>query len=158
MVSVLCEHCTAECCRYLALPLDLPETKRDFDDIRWYLMHGGVLVFVEEGNWFIQVRTTCNNLQSDFKCGVYETRPEICREYKAHDCDYTGGDYGYDLLFTQPEQIVAYAKEYFAKKRKKKVASKSGAKATMKQKAAARKRVKPGKGPARSSGKRRKAS
>jgi Fe-S-cluster containining protein len=119
MGCTLCEHCTAECCHYLALPLDEPETRRDFDDIRWYLMHEGVIVFVEDGDWYIQVRTRCRNLRSDFKCGVYETRPTICREYKAEDCDYVGGDYKYDHVFTEPEQIVAYAKDHFGRRKKK---------------------------------------
>src|SRR3990167_3200232 len=35
--EVLCDHCTAKCCRYFALPLDTPKTQRDFDFIRWYL-------------------------------------------------------------------------------------------------------------------------
>ncbi len=117
MGCTLCEHCTAACCSYLAIPIEKPETKRDFDDIRWYLMHEGMTIFVEEGDWYFQVRTRCKNLRDDFRCGIYETRPAICREYKAQDCDYVGGDYKYDHLFTEPEQIVAFAREHFAKKK-----------------------------------------
>ncbi len=117
MGSVLCEHCTAECCHYVALPLDQPETRRDFDDIRWYLMHQGVNVFVEDGDWYLQFRAVCHNLRPDFKCGIYETRPQICRVYKAKECDYMGGDYGYDHIFTEPDDIVAFAKTHFAKQR-----------------------------------------
>ncbi len=117
MGNILCEHCTGECCNYIALPIDEPETKRDFDDMRWYLMHGGITVFVEDGDWYIQFRSVCRHLQADYRCGVYETRPQICREYKARDCDYSGGDYEYDHLFTEPEQIVAHAKEHFAEER-----------------------------------------
>lgn len=120
MGCTLCEHCTALCCEYIALPLDIPETKRDFDDIRWYLMHEGISVFVEEGDWYIQIRARCRNLREDFRCGIYETRPSICREYKAEDCDYVGGDYKYEHLFSEPEQIVAFGREYLAKERKKK--------------------------------------
>ena len=60
MGSILCEHCAAACCRYLALPIDKPTTKRDYDDIRWYLMHEGVSVFVEESDQrtIIRVRDT----------------------------------------------------------------------------------------------------
>lgn len=112
MGSVCCEHCTAACCHYLALPLDEPETPRDFDDIRWYLMHKGVNVFVEDGEWYIQVPTACENLRADNLCGIYETRPKICREYKAGDCDYAGGSYGYEQLFQCEEDIVAYMKQH----------------------------------------------
>lgn len=118
MGCTLCEHCTAVCCQYVALPIDKPESRRDFDDMRWYLMHEGVIVFVEEGEWYIQFRTRCRNLLPDFKCGVYETRPSICREYKAQDCDYVGGDYVYEHLFTEPEQIVIFGRKFLAERRK----------------------------------------
>ncbi len=111
MGSILCEHCAAACCRYLALPMDKPTSRRDFDDIRWYLMHEGITVFVEEGDWYVQYQTRCKNLGADHLCQVYETRPEICREYEPGECDYTNGDYGYDHLCTHPKQIVAFYRE-----------------------------------------------
>jgi Fe-S-cluster containining protein len=117
MGSIPCEHCTALCCRYVAVPVEKPKTKRDFDDIRWYVMHEGVTVFVEEGEWYAQFTTRCSNLLPDGRCGIYEQRPAICREYKAGECDYTGGDYDYDALFTEASQIEEYAAEYFRKKR-----------------------------------------
>lgn len=108
MGSILCEHCAAACCRYLALPLDKPTSARDYDDIRWYLMHEGVTVFVEDGDWYIQYVTKCKNLGADNLCMVYDTRPDICREYEPHECDYAGGNYGYDHFFSHPKQIVEY--------------------------------------------------
>lgn len=120
VMSGPCAYCTGECCRYIALPLDRPTRARDFDDIRWYLMHEGIQVFVDEGEWYIQFRAQCRNLADDNRCGIYETRPKICREYKAGDCDYTPGDYDYDQLFTQPEEVVAFGKEFLAKQRAKK--------------------------------------
>jgi len=109
MGSVLCEHCTGLCCKYIALPIEEPTTRRDFDDLRWYVMHEGISVFKEDGDWFIQIATRCENLQADNRCGIYETRPAICREYKAGDCDYPGGEYDYACLLTTPEQVEAYA-------------------------------------------------
>lgn len=109
--SILCEHCTAACCRYIALPIDKPRSRRDYDDIRWYVMHEGVSVFVEEGDWYVQFQARCKNLQEDNLCGVYETRPKICREYEAHECDYAGGAYTYDLVFTHASQVESYARD-----------------------------------------------
>jgi Fe-S-cluster containining protein len=111
MGSICCEHCTAICCRYLALPIEEPTTARDFDDIRWYLMHRGVTVFVEDGEWYVQVSTVCQNLRPDNLCSIYETRPKICREYKAGECDYVGGHYEYDHLFHCPEELAEYVKQ-----------------------------------------------
>lgn len=111
MGSILCEHCTAACCRYVALPLDKPARARDYDDIRWYLMHANISIFVEDGDWYVQFFTTCKNLGEENMCTIYETRPEMCREYEAGSCDYTGGGYDYDHLFTHPKQIEEFYRE-----------------------------------------------
>ena len=116
MGSILCEHCAAACCRYLALPIDKPTTARDYDDIRWYLMHERVIVFVEEGDWYIQYPTQCKNLGADNLCTIYETRPAICREYGPDSCDYSGSAYGYDHLFTHSKQVEEYYREKTGKK------------------------------------------
>lgn len=116
MGSILCEHCTAVCCRYLAIPLDEPSGKRDYDDMRWYLMHQNVSIFVEDGDWFIQYQTRCKNLAVDNQCTIYDTRPEICREYQPGECDYSETDYGYDHYFTHPKQIEDF---YFDKTRRR---------------------------------------
>lgn len=108
MGCILCEHCTAACCRYVAVPLDKPRTPRDYDDVRWYLMHQNISVFIEDGDWYIQFQTKCRNLLPDHRCGVYPTRPVICRDYQPGECDYSGGTYGYEAVFTLPEQVDAY--------------------------------------------------
>ena len=124
MGSNLCEHCTGVCCNYVALPIDIPTTTRDFDDIRWYLMHENMTVFVEDGDWYVQFATRCRNLRPDNRCGAYETRPKICREYQAGECDYEGGAHDYEQLFSRPEHIEAYA----AERQKKRRARRDGAK------------------------------
>jgi len=117
--SILCEHCAAACCRYLAIPLDKPACARDYDDIRWYLMHQNISVFIEEGDWYIQIQTRCKNLAADNRCGIYEARPSICREYEPGQCDYSHSQYGYERIFTHPQQID----EYYERKTGKKLAS-----------------------------------
>ena len=62
MGRVLCEHCTAACCRYIAVPIDTPKNKRDFDDMRWYVIHENIAVFVEDGDWYIQIHNPCRNI------------------------------------------------------------------------------------------------
>ncbi len=126
MGSLACEHCTGHCCKYLALPLDKPQTARDFDDMRWYLMHEGVTIFVEEGDWYIQYTTRCKNLTRANLCGIHQTRPKICREYRAGECDYAGGSYQYDHLFTHVDQIEDYARQALQKRRRRRQASRNG--------------------------------
>ncbi len=110
-VTPLCAKCSALCCRQLAMPLDVPESANDFDNIRWYLMHENVHVFVEDGEWYIAFATRCKHLQDDNRCGVYETRPRICRTYKTDGCEWHGGEYDYDHLFTSAEQLRVHAEE-----------------------------------------------
>ncbi len=108
----LCYRCPAACCRYIALPFDEPEDLEAFEEIRWFLMHEGVTVFVTEGHWYISVATRCTHLDEQSRCTIYPRRPQICRQYSSAGCDYRGGDYGYKLLFTHPKQL----EEYMAKK------------------------------------------
>jgi Fe-S-cluster containining protein len=110
MPGIVCEHCTAVCCRYIALPLDTPETRGDFDDIRWYLLHENVSVFVEDGDWYIAFQASCRHLLLDHRCGIYRARPRICRQYSAADCDYHSGDYNWQEHFTRPEHLDAYVR------------------------------------------------
>ncbi|MFC1452731.1 YkgJ family cysteine cluster protein [Verrucomicrobiota bacterium] len=80
--TAACVECGAKCCRYVALQIDDPTCKRDYDNIRWYLMHKGVFVFVDhEGDWYIEFETDCSRLGSDGLCRRYEERPRICREH-----------------------------------------------------------------------------
>lgn len=110
MPGILCEHCTAACCRYIALPIDTPEEREDFDPIRWYLIHEGVSVFVEDGDWYISFATSCRHVQPDYRCGIYETRPQICRDYSTDNCDYHSGDYGWEHHFSAPEHLDDYVR------------------------------------------------
>ncbi len=103
----LCSYCTAKCCRYFALPLETPTTYEDFEYIRWYLLHEHAAVFTEEDTWYLLVHTPCKHLQPDNRCGIYETRPPVCREYSTKDCEYED-DWVYDHYFETPEQVAEY--------------------------------------------------
>jgi Fe-S-cluster containining protein len=112
--EVLCHYCTAKCCRYFALPIDTPETWDDFEYIRWYLLHGRASVFVEEESWYILVHTDCKYLQDDHRCGAYDARPQICRDYTTDECEYDD-EWTYDVYFETPEQVWEYCEARFSK-------------------------------------------
>ena len=104
------------CCRYFALPIETPETRDDYDDIRWYLCHENISVFVEDGDWYLSVKNRCGHLSpKDHRCGVYERRPKICRKYRPTDCDYVPGVYDYDLHFTSGKDMDEYIRVKFDK-------------------------------------------
>ena len=113
--QVLCEFCTAKCCKYFALPIDTPNEIKDFDFIRWYLLHQYATVFTEDETWYLLVHTDCKHLQSDNRCGIYETRPQICRDYTTKDCEYDDL-WTYDHYFETPEQVQEYCEAIFVDK------------------------------------------
>jgi len=130
-----CEKCTGLCCSYFALPIETPDSKEDYDDIRWYLCHKDVTVFVEDGDWYLNVKNVCRHLSpKDYRCRIYEKRPRICRGYRHADCDYTEGEYDYELHFTDDKQMQEYIKIKFdnnvVEKKKTKKKSKSKSKST----------------------------
>ena len=120
--AVLCEYCTAKCCRYFALPLETPSTPDEFDYLRWYLLHDRAAVFVDEGTWYLLVHTTCQHLQSDHRCGIYEMRPQICRDYTTEKCEYED-DWTYDQYFELPEQVQEYTEAIEAGRNPRKIRS-----------------------------------
>ena len=118
----LCEHCTAKCCRYFALSIENPNNKKDYDYIRWYLLHGQATVFVEDGNWYLLVHTVCKHLQDDHRCGIYQTRPEICSEYSTDECEYDD-EWTYEQYFETPEQVHEYSEALHSSKRGRNIRS-----------------------------------
>lgn len=108
-----CEECGGQCCRYFALPLDKPRTREDFDDIRWYLTHKGISVFVEDGAWYISMKNECRHLTGTNQCAIYERRPLICRRYKKVECDFVEGEYDYELHFVNDKEMDEYIRIKF---------------------------------------------
>ncbi len=120
--EVLCSYCTALCCRYFSVPIDTPTTRKDFDNIRWFMMHGRVTVYVDDETWYLCVHADCKHLQPDHRCGTYADRPHICREYSTAKCEYD--DPGlHDRLFETPEQIWEYAEAVLPPRRLKRTPS-----------------------------------
>lgn len=88
-----CADCPALCCRYLATEIDPPRCKRDYDDIRWYLLHRAVSVFLDaEGAWFLAFESPCRELDEAGRCRCYTTRPRLCRAHgqAAGSCEFHG--------------------------------------------------------------------
>jgi uncharacterized protein len=112
--EVLCSYCVAKCCRYFALPIETPTELKDFEYIRWYLLHERATVFSEDESWYLLVHTQCKHLRDDHLCGIYETRPLICREYTTDACEYDD-DWTYERYFETPEQIQEYTEAVLQK-------------------------------------------
>jgi uncharacterized protein len=104
----LCSYCSAKCCKYFALPIETPSEWADFEYIRWFLLHDRAAVFTEKGDWYLLVYTRCKHLRDDNLCGIYDERPQVCRDYSTVDCEYED-DWVYDQYFETSEQVEEYA-------------------------------------------------
>lgn len=114
--EVLCSYCTAKCCRYFALPIEQPTNVKDWEYIRWFLMHEGATLFKEDDDWYLLMHAVCRNLQSDNRCAIYDTRPQICDDYSVKDCEYED-DWLYEQYLETSEQAAEYAEAILPKKK-----------------------------------------
>jgi hypothetical protein len=102
-----CEQCNALCCRYVAVELETPDCRQDYDNIRWYLLHNNVKVFTNyDDEWYLEFVTDCSKLDDQGRCTGYTNRPQLCRDHGDDDdiqCEFM--DNPYNLLFETAEQF-----------------------------------------------------
>ena len=53
-----CKKC-GNCCNHIALEIDAPKWKEDYNHILWYLLHENVRVFIEDNEWYLEFLTRC---------------------------------------------------------------------------------------------------
>lgn len=115
MSDKTCEKCNGKCCKYVAIEIDTPETKEDFENIRWYVAHKNIQVYVDEDDkWHIEFSTPCEFLGEDNICQIYDKRPEICREYNQDECLFHN-EYEEKHTFRNLEEIDKYIKKFLKK-------------------------------------------
>jgi Fe-S-cluster containining protein len=103
-----CRACGAKCCQHVAMHIEKPACKRDYDNIRWFLMHENVSVFQDhEGDWLVEFKTRCSHLRKDNGCDNYSSRPNVCRDYPPVDmpCEYDSDDPTYKIRFETSRQF-----------------------------------------------------
>lgn len=111
-----CVDCNALCCRYFTVPLDEPEDDEDFDAFRWYILHKGVSIFIDdEGDWFVAIQNDCGALGKKNLCKVYDRRPEICRRHNEEVCEKDGTPYTFREHFFSEKELMAYARKHLAR-------------------------------------------
>ncbi|MBD3387956.1 MAG: hypothetical protein GF416_02810 [Candidatus Altiarchaeales archaeon] len=102
-----CSGCTA-CCRHVSIEVDEPDTYEELDEYLWLVLHEGVDVYIDDGDWYVEFKTKCTALADDGRCTRYEGRPLLCRNYDPKDCLKHGEEAWYDHYFTTPEELKAY--------------------------------------------------
>lgn len=88
--AVICsQQCQARCCHYIIVKIPAPRTRADHEEIRWWVAHEGISVHIAQRKWYLQVLARCHHLRPDNLCGIYERRPQVCRDYDPSNCEFT---------------------------------------------------------------------
>ena len=108
---VSCDKCNGECCRYITVSYQEPKNEEDWDEIKWMLLHDGVMVYKDNSNeWNVEVRTKCKFLGKDNKCKIYDKRPAVCKNHKLHECEANNEEFA-KVIFNEPEDVDNFLKE-----------------------------------------------
>jgi len=111
-----CGRCSdSRCCSYTTEPLGVaPRSKADFEQLLWQVSHQGVELYKDEDGWFLLFQGRCEHLQPDGGCGIYEVRPQICRDYSNGWCELDApAEAGFEVCFSNYQELLAYCKRRF---------------------------------------------
>lgn len=110
-----CGKCTNSiCCTYTTEALGAMRSKSDFQHLLWQVSHQGVETYRDEDGWFLLFRGKCEHLLPQGGCGIYEDRPQICRDYSNDWCEYDEPAEEHFLHhFTNYQELVSYCKKRF---------------------------------------------
>ena len=112
-----CTRCTQTiCCSYVTQQISTPRSKSDFDYLLWQVSHDGIEIYKGEDGWFLLIPGRCSHILPNGQCGIYETRPQICRDYENDYCEFDEpASKNFDLYFTTYHQLLAYCQKRFVK-------------------------------------------
>jgi Fe-S-cluster containining protein len=110
-----CGFCTnSKCCTYITEGLITPRAMEDFDHMLWQLSHKNVQAYKDEDGWYLLINNPCNHLLSDGRCGIYDDRPKICREYTNDFCEFDeDSTEGFELFFNGYDDLHKYVHKRF---------------------------------------------
>jgi Fe-S-cluster containining protein len=113
-----CERCTGSwCCTYFTQQIDTPKSREDFDVLLWQVSHEHTEAYKDEDGWFLLMTMPCTHLKPNGNCGIYETRPKICRDHTSDSCEIDGlaGEEDFDLYFKNYDALRKYCRKRFKK-------------------------------------------
>ena len=106
-LRICTRDCGARCCRYVTVAVPTPLSQSDWDEVRWWLAHGGMMVTKDEDGWMLHVETRCRHLASDNTCRIYHDRMIACEEYEADSCEFTG-EVPFDVCLKTESDLADY--------------------------------------------------
>lgn len=110
-----CGFCTnSKCCTYITQHIAGPRSIAEFDQLLWLVSHKDVQIYKDSDGWFLLANNTCTHLQPGGRCGIYLTRPQICRDHSNDFCEYDEpAEESFDLFFPDYASLLKYCKKRF---------------------------------------------
>ena len=112
-----CSFCVgSKCCSYITQEIETPRKKYDFEHLLWQISHENIHVYQDDDGWYLMIMTTCLHLQSNGGRGIYERRPQICRDHSNDFCEYDEpAEKSFKKYFDGYESLHKYCKKRFKK-------------------------------------------
>lgn len=114
-----CSDCSGDCCKYITIQIDAPKEDIDFEELKWFLCHENVMVYIDhDRQWCVEVKTPCRFQDKETNlCTIYDSRPEVCSEHDPGECEGNDDHEPYfKRAFKTPEDIDIYKKEKMKKR------------------------------------------
>jgi Fe-S-cluster containining protein len=110
-----CSRCHGStCCTYATEALGTMRSKADFDHLLWQVSHENVEIYKDEDGWFLLIRGSCEHLRPGGACGIYDQRPQVCRDYSNDWCEFDApAEDGFQLYFRNHAELLAYCHKRF---------------------------------------------
>ncbi len=110
-----CSRCKpSSCCTYITQPIKKPRDQDDYMNLLWQVSHEHVSAFKDRDGWYLMIDGKCEHLQPDGRCGIYESRPDACREHSDESCEFDRVlSTDFKLFFPTYESLLAHCKKKF---------------------------------------------
>ncbi len=110
-----CSFCPGtKCCSYFTQQIDTPRSMADFDTLLWQLAHKKTQAYKDEDGWFLLILNPCRFVKSDGRCGIYQTRPQICRDYSNDYCEMDApAEESFEFFFEDYKALDKYCRKRF---------------------------------------------
>lgn len=111
-----CDKCTNSlCCTYITQKIETPRSKYDFEHLLWQISHRNINVYKEGREWYLLINNECEHLiKPGGLCGIYDKRPDVCRDHSNDFCEYDQpAEEGFDLFFSNYTELRKYCKKRF---------------------------------------------
>ena len=110
-----CGYCTnSKCCTYITQHVPAPRSRYDFEHLLWQVSHENVQAYKDSDGWYLLINTRCTHLLPDGRCGIYERRPQVCRDHSNDYCEFDApAEDSFELFFDGYESLLKYCRKRF---------------------------------------------